>query len=81
VRWSGSDPGGPGVASFTVQIERIGSRHRRQSRAYPWETLRGFSATTKTSVRFRGHGGTYRFRVRATDRSGVTGRWATTASV
>ena len=77
VRWSASDAGGPGTAYFTVQFESIARRRARR-----WHTLRGFAKTTRTSVRFTGRTkDRYRFRVRATDSSGVGGRWATTRTV
>jgi lysophospholipase L1-like esterase len=76
VSWSASDPGGPGVASFMVQVQRRG-RHPD-----PWRTLPGFGATTRKSARFTGQRATaYRFRVRATDTSGVAGSWVITPSV
>ncbi len=82
LRWSGSDAGGPGVASFTVQVERIRARPGHRPHADRWKTLRGLAATTETSVRFAGHRrDTYRFRVCATDKAGVSGRWATTSRV
>lgn len=82
VRWSASDTGGPGTADFTVQVQTIAHRRGRRARASRWHTLRGCAATTKTSVRFTGRiGDRYRFRARATDTSGLTGRWATTRTV
>jgi lysophospholipase L1-like esterase len=79
IRWSGSDAGGPGLGSFTVQVERIVRARGKGARVGPWQTLPGLGATTRTSVRFTGHhGDAYRFRVRATDSSGVSSHWSMT---
>jgi lysophospholipase L1-like esterase len=81
IRWSGSDAGGPGLGSFTVQVERIVRARGKGARVGPWQTLPGLGATTRTSVRFTGHhGDTYRFRVRATDTSGVSSHWSMTSA-
>jgi lysophospholipase L1-like esterase len=80
IRWAGSDAGGPGLGSFTVQVERIVHVRGKGARVGPWQTLPGLGATTRTSVRFTGyHGDTYRFRVRATDSSGLSSLWSVTA--
>ena len=82
VRWSGSDTGGPGTAYFTTQVQSIAHQRGHHARTSRWQTLRGCARTTKRSFRFIGHSGyRYRFRVRATDTSGVAGRWATTRRV
>jgi lysophospholipase L1-like esterase len=72
VRWSATDGGGPGVAYFTIEVLRT---HR-------WEGLRGYAATTRSTLTLTGRlGGAYRFRVRATDTVGTQGRWATTRRI
>ena len=78
VRWRG----GPDVASYTVQAEQTSYRAGGRGLAYRWRTLAGFGATLQRSVLFRAQEGeTYRFRVRATDRAGGTGAWATASTV
>jgi lysophospholipase L1-like esterase len=82
VRWSASDTGGAGTAYFTVQVESIGPHRGSRRRVPRWQTLRRFAKTTKTSLRFTGHiGDRYKFRVSATDTSGMAGGWATTRTV
>jgi hypothetical protein len=66
VKWSATDAGGPGVASYTVQ-ERTAGKHPGT-----FKTLKGLAATTKTSTVFVGKPGKrYQFQVKATDSSGV----------
>jgi len=71
VRWSTSS-GRP--ASFTVQVRATsGARNT-------WRTL--LSATSRTSVRFRGRAGTsYEFRVNAAGVDGIAGPWAMARTV
>jgi lysophospholipase L1-like esterase len=82
VRWGASDIGGPGMAYFTVQFQSISLPRGSRSRVSGWQTVRAYAATTKTSIRFTGRiGNRYKFRVRATDTSGLAGRWATTRAL
>jgi hypothetical protein len=70
VSWSAKDPGGSGIAGYTVQVRDASSRAGR------WQTLPANG--TSTSVTYHGRAGhTYRFRVRATDNAGVASAWAT----
>jgi hypothetical protein len=76
VRWSASDPGGSGIASFTLEVRDASSPARR------WRTVRGYAATRLRSLRYPGRDGhTYAFRVRATGNDGVAGAWATSTTV
>jgi hypothetical protein len=72
VRWSAQDPGGSGIAYFTVQVRT----------AKPgWHTVRGYATTLRSSLTYRGRGGqTYGFRVRVTDNAGTVSSWATASS-
>jgi hypothetical protein len=90
LHWSGIDPGGSGIAHFTVQVRSSSSRTpgRASSRAPGrsssrtpgrWLTIPGYAATTRTSLVYRAQRGKrYRFRVRVTDNAGVSSSWATT---
>jgi phosphatidylinositol-3-phosphatase len=70
VRWRATDPGGPGVAHYQVQV-RTGRR---------WRTL--LRSSTRRALRYRGTRGVrYRFRVRATDKSGIASAFVTTKRV
>jgi len=74
VRWSASDPGGSGIAGYTVEV--------RAASARAWRPVPGFADTTLTSLRYHGRAGrTYAFRVRVTDNAGVSSRWAGTRTV
>jgi hypothetical protein len=69
VRWSAQDPGGSGIAGFTVEV---------RDDAGGWHTL----PSGGTSLTYHGRDGqTYRFRVRATDNAGVTSAWARSRTV
>jgi hypothetical protein len=70
VRWSAQDPGGSGLAGFTVEV-----RPRRGD----WRTLRGGGSSLALTYRGR-RGRTYTFRVRATDNAGVSSTWATSTT-
>jgi hypothetical protein len=62
VSWSGSDPGGPGIATYTVYYSDNGG---------PWTA--GLTDTTQTSATFTGYAGhTYQFYSVATDGLGIT---------
>jgi len=76
VRWHGR----PDVESYTAQVRETSARDRRL--AHCWRTLRGYAETSRRSVRFRGRdGGTYEFRVRATNLAGGVGGWSTARTV
>jgi hypothetical protein len=71
IRWSATDPGGSGIAGFTLEVRRGGA----------WRTVPGFGLTHRTSLTYHGIAGhTYRFRVRVTDNAGVRSAWATAAT-
>ena len=77
VSWSARDAGGPGTAYYTLEMRQATARG-----ADPWQILRGYRATRRGSVRFRGRAGqAYLLRVRATDVAGVRGRWAMTPRI
>ena len=70
VHWAAQDPGGSGIAGFTVQV--------RETSSQPWRTVPGYAATGVTSLAYPGRPGhSYDFRVRATDNAGVASSWAT----
>ena len=72
VHWSAADPGGSGIAGYSVQARETSPRAGR------WRTL----AVTGTSLTYHGRAGeTYRFRMRATDNAGVASAWATSKTV
>jgi putative CocE/NonD family hydrolase len=76
VRWSGTHPGGAGIDYYTVEVARTSS-HRGGTAAH-WRMVGGYAATTRRALVFKGRtGGSYRFRVRATDLAGDVGSWAT----
>jgi hypothetical protein len=61
VGWSGSDPGGTGIASYQLQLSINGGAFTTMALATPTST--SFDRTLNDGV-------SYRFRVRATDRQG-----------
>ncbi|HET7182547.1 MAG TPA: glycosyl hydrolase family 18 protein, partial [Candidatus Limnocylindrales bacterium] len=66
VAWTGSDPGGAGIAGYDVQLSRDGLAFAA------FVSATGASAGVSLAP---GH--TYRFRVRARDRAGNVGAWVT----
>jgi len=78
VRWHAK----PDVVSYTVQERETSYGGGVRRLAYRWRTLRGLGATTRRSLRFAAHDGqTYEFRVRATNRAGGVGAWATATTI
>jgi hypothetical protein len=70
VAWSGTDPGGAGIAGYDVQLSRDG------------QAFAGFVTSTGISAGVSlAPGHSYRFRVRARDRAGNVGSWVTGATV
>jgi len=71
VRWSTKDPGGPGVAHYSVQVRQ---------RNGAWKAL--LRSTTKRSTVYTAKGGGgYQFRVEFVDRLGKTSPFATSKRV
>jgi phosphatidylinositol-3-phosphatase len=76
VRWSTTDPGGPGVAHYTVQVRRLSGA------GGAWKTVSGLGATRKRSaVAGASAPGRYQFRVEFVDKLGKTSPWATTKRI
>jgi hypothetical protein len=69
--WSGSDPGGTGVASYDVQYDT--APWNGPYSAWAWAKM---ATTLTTSSLATGYGRTVCFRVRATDRAGNQSVWA-----
>jgi len=77
VRWSAKDPGGSGIAHYTVEARTAQSSGRER-----WRAVRGYQATVRRSLTYIGRDGrTYDFRVRVTDNAGVSSSWATARTV
>ena len=73
IRWAGTDFGGTGISRYDLQVSSNGGAS--------WSTLQ-LSPATRTSLDIDlSQGIPYRFRVRARDKAGNIGSWATTTTV
>jgi hypothetical protein len=76
VRWSTTDPGGPGVAHYIVEIRQL------RGAGAVWKTVSGLGATRKRSAVYRAKAqAKYQFRIEFVDKLGKTSPWATTKRI